>query len=353
VSTARGAVSLRRGGRPAWEVDSDPDPGRWAAFVDAHPDASPFHTPQMHDVLARAPHHRPHVWAASDGDGRIHALLVTTEIAVVGGPLRLLTTRNVAFASPLVANDAGAGALDAVMGAFRRHRPRAPVFTEIRHHVDPSPQLSALESCGFQHERHLNFLVDLSRPEDELWAGLASSARRAVRRALKSGLRVEEAAGAEELAAGFAVLQDVYRRIRVPLPGRELFQAAQDLLGPSGRFRMLLARTPDGTVVGLVCLLQQGTTALYWYAGTLRGEYANLRVADLLAWEAIRRSREAGAQVFDFGGGGRPDEPYGVRDFKAKYGGRLVDFGRDVWTSAPARARVATTGYELVRRVRS
>jgi hypothetical protein len=39
-----------------------------------------------------------------------------------------------------------------------------------------------------------------------------------------------------------------------------------------------------------------------------------------------------------------------VRDFKAKYGGRLVDFGRDTWVPAPVRLRVATLGYEKVRR---
>jgi serine/alanine adding enzyme len=53
--------------------------------------------------------------------------------------------------------------------------------------------------------------------------------------------------------------------------------------------------------------------------------------------------------VMDFGGAGRPNEPYGVRDFKAKYGGRLVDFGRDVHVSAPVRLALSRAGYRLVR----
>jgi len=30
-------------------------------------------------------------------------------------------------------------------------------------------------------------------------------------------------------------------------------------------------------------------------------------------------------------GAGKPSEKYGVRDFKAKFGGNLVNFGRNTW----------------------
>jgi len=74
-----------------------------------------------------------------------------------------------------------------------------------------------------------------------------------------------------------------------------------------------------------------------------------LRVIEDCA-HAIESEHELGCRLLDLGGAGRPDEPYGVRDFKAKYGGLLVDFGRDIWVRSPARMRVATTGYESIRR---
>jgi serine/alanine adding enzyme len=67
-------------------------------------------------------------------------------------------------------------------------------------------------------------------------------------------------------------------------------------------------------------------------------------------WQAITDGKASGCTTLDFGGAGRPDEPYGVRDFKAKYGGQLVDFGRDVWSSAPVRLRLSRGGYSLARR---
>jgi lipid II:glycine glycyltransferase (peptidoglycan interpeptide bridge formation enzyme) len=96
-------------------------------------------------------------------------------------------------------------------------------------------------------------------------------------------------------------------------------------------------------------LLFHKRVVTYWYTGTSR-EHATLRAGDLLVWKAIEIGRASGCRVLDLGGAGRPDEPYGVRDFKAKYGGVLVDHGRDVLTSASFRMRIATMGYALGRR---
>ena len=35
-----------------------------------------------------------------------------------------------------------------------------------------------------------------------------------------------------------------------------------------------------------------------------------------------------GYKIFDFGGAGKPNLAYGVRDHKLKFGGELVEFGR-------------------------
>ena len=60
--------------------------------------------------------------------------------------------------------------------------------------------------------------------------------------------------------------------------------------------------------------------------------------------------KEAGCKTFDFGGAGRPDEVYRVRDFKAKFGGDLVNYGRNVCVHAPFRLGVSRAGYGLMRK---
>jgi lipid II:glycine glycyltransferase (peptidoglycan interpeptide bridge formation enzyme) len=323
---------------------------RWSAFVERHPDASVFHTPEMYEVFADARHHRPAVWAAVDAGDDVRALLTPVSITIIGGPIRALTTRAVAYAGPLVGPDrADPEPLDALLRAYTRGAPRDAVFTEIRNVTDGGRLAPSLAAYGFRHEAHLNFLVDLDAGEDDIWARIAPAARRNIRKATRMGVTIEEATGPAAIETGYGVLREVYRRIRVPPPDLSLFRAAHRILGPLGRFQLLLARR-GSEPIGVMTLLFHAGVVTYWYTGTLREQTA-LRVGDLLVWTAIEAGRSHGYRLLDLGGAGRPNEPYGVRDFKAKFGGTLVEHGRDIWTRAPLRMRVATTGYHMARRL--
>jgi serine/alanine adding enzyme len=316
---------------------------RWSSFVERQPNASIFHTPEMHRAFGRARGHRPEAWAAVDRAGAVRALLTTVGISTIDGPLGAVTSRTVAFAEPL----GDVEAIQALLFAFRR-RARRTLFTEVRHVTDAEAGRAALATAGFRHEPHLNFLIDLTVPEADLWRGVASSARRNIQKARRLGVEVEVSSGTEAIDEAYAVMRQVYRRIRVPLPHRTLFDAATTILGPIGRFRLLLARH-EGRTIGALTLLRYGDVLTYWYTGTLH-EYWSHRPGDLLVARALEEGRALACRTFDFGGAGRPEERYGVRDFKAKYGGRLVDYGRDTWVPSPARLRFATAGYELLRR---
>jgi serine/alanine adding enzyme len=58
---------------------------------------------------------------------------------------------------------------------------------------------------------------------------------------------------------------------------------------------------------------------------------------------------ENGYRVYDFGGAGKPDEEYGVRDFKAKFGGKLVCYGRNVYVHSQVRLELSKLGYTIYR----
>jgi CelD/BcsL family acetyltransferase involved in cellulose biosynthesis len=309
---------------------------QWRAFVDEQPSASVFHTPEMHAAFAQARNHEPSVWATLDEAGEIRALMTPVAMTTLGGPLRSLTTRIVAFGGPLVAPGPEAvrgEMLAALLRAFQRRTGRTALFTELRHSHDASDLVPSLAACGFRHEPHLNFLVDLDLSDGELWHNVRSSARRNIQKARRLGVTITEADDEADRAAGYAVLRDVYSRIRVPLPDRSLFEAAHSVLRPLDRYVMLLAKV-EGRTIGVLTLLLHMDVVLYWYTGTRRAD-SEYRAADLLVWHAIELGRARGCRVLDF---------------KAKYGGRLVDFGRDTWVPAPVRLRVATLGYEKVRR---
>ncbi len=86
-----------------------------------------------------------------------------------------------------------------------------------------------------------------------------------------------------------------------------------------------------------------------WYNGMDRN-YGRYLPNELLMWNILNWGRNNGYRLYDFGGAGKPDVEYGVREFKAKFGGTLVCFGRNTFVHAPFRLRLSTLGYELLRK---
>lgn len=322
----------------------------WRRFVSTHPQSSIFHTPEMCRAFARAPGHRYSLWAAVTESGRPLALLLPVAQTLINGPLRAWTTRAVAYGSVLCAPGTESGsALAQLLSAYTRQARSGALFTELRNTADLGELQPVLAEHGFKFEPHLNYLIDLTQPERTLWQSVRSNARRNIQKARKSGVVIEEITDPARLPEAYAVLKAVYRRLWVPLPAQEFFEAAYEILAPKGMLRILAARLGE-TTIGVLTLLLHNGVVLYWYTGTLR-EYSAYRANDLLVWQALEWGQRQGYRLFDFGGAGRPDEPYGVRDFKAKFGGELVNYGRNLCIHSPLRFQVSQFAYRMLRRI--
>jgi serine/alanine adding enzyme len=334
----------------------------WRDFVARQPGANIFHTPEMTDVFAQARGHRVSTWGATDAAGVLRALFLPVEVALGGhlprvarGVTRALTSRAVAYGGAACAGDeAGYQALGELLAAYRRHAPHV-LFTEVRHISDAPGMSGALRAAGFVHERHLNYLIRLDRPEGHLWAALSRSARQRIRSGERKGVVVEAVAvtpgaqGSVEAGQAYRLLDQVYRRARVPLADRSLFDAAVAVLGPRAMCRLVTARLGSEVIGARFVLLHKGRM-IDWYAGSDRS-FAAFSPNEVLVWHVLRWGRAQGFELFDFGGAGRPDQHYGPREFKAKFGGELVDLGRDVLVHTPLRLRLSRAGYDLGRRL--
>jgi CelD/BcsL family acetyltransferase involved in cellulose biosynthesis len=328
------------------------DTGAWKRFVDEQPGANIFHTPEMFAVFERSAGHRPDLWAVVD-DAGVHALFTPVHITLGAAMSRGFTTRSVAYGSVLARETEPRG--DAVLTLFEQYADamrRRSLFTELRNLQALDGLRGPLEQCSYAYEDHLNYLVDLDRPSETVFGSISSSTRKKIRRALRSGdVSVVELTARADLPAWYELMRQTYRRARVPLPHPSLFEAAFDVLRPQGMIKFFIARIGDVAVACSAELLYKDT--IYgWYGGSDR-DYSSYIPNDLLTWHVLEWGSENGYKVYDFGGAGKPDEPYGVRTFKAKYGGELVNYGRYVRVHSGVRLAVSKLAYRAYQSART
>lgn len=321
---------------------------QWRAFVDEHPNGNVFHTPQLFEVFRLAKGHRPELWAALDG-GEIQALFVPVHISLQLGWLRRLATRTVIHGSILATPDhAGRDACRSLLRAYKAASGRQSLFTETRN-VSPLGNLGPLlEAEGFAYEDHLNYLLDLERPIDAIFEGIGKRTRKHIRNGLHKDLvhitDVREEGGLMEC---YRLLKQTFRAASVPLADYSLFKAALNILSPRSMIRLSIA-TVEGKGAATSVELLYKDVAYGWYAGMDRA-YSSYVPNDLLMWDMLKWAAEHGFKRYDFGGAGKPNEDYGVRDFKAKFGGGLVCYGRNTWIPQRSLYLLGKTGYGFLR----
>lgn len=305
------------------------DEGHWQSFVDNHSHGNIFHTPEMFQVFARTRRHRPDVWAVVEDQSEILALFTPVQVTLKDGALRRFTTRSIAYGGILCQETSrGKDALRLLLSTYAQGIQGETLFTELRNLSNTSDLQSLLADSGYVYEPHLDYLIDLKRPAEAVLQSIGPRTRKKIRKGLRDGkVRVDEISDRAQLDEWYTTLRKTYDHAHVPLADRSLFEAAFEVLRPKGMARFLMARVA-GRPVACSIELPYKKTIYGWYGGCDRA-YGDYVPNELVIWHILAWGANNGYHVYDFGGAGRPGEEYGVRDFKAKFGGKLVDFGRN------------------------
>jgi serine/alanine adding enzyme len=325
------------------------DESLWREFVEGHPLGNIFHTPEMFQVFSQVKGHHPTLWAVVNNDENILVLLLPVRITLLNGLFSHFTTRNVVYGSVLcLPRTESQEALAMLLRAYKCQVQASPLFTELRNLSDLSNIQPILQDNGFVYESHLNFLIDLQRPTKEIWHSLHSNVRTNVRKAHRMGVTVEEITSPDKILAAYAVLAKGYKRIRTPLAHPSLFETAFEILYPRRMIKFYKACLGN-ICIGIAIRLLYKDAIYAWYAGADR-TYASYKANDLLNWHVLEWGSQNGFKYLDFGGAGKPNEDYGPRRFKAKFGGDLVNYGRNVCVHSPRLLKLSRWGYQFTRK---
>lgn len=322
----------------------------WREFVNKQPQGNIFHTPEMFRVFNQTKGHKSTLWAVVDNDNCPLALLLPVQVTLMNGPLRQLTTRAIAYGSILsLPGTAGQTALALLLQTYKREAKGSALFTELRNLSDLGQTQTLLNDNGFAYEGHLNYLINLNRPAEELLQSIGQRTRKKIRKGLRDGfVQMSEATTPAELEHWYEILQKTYSNAQVPLADRSLFVAAFNELYPKGMAKFLLAQV-NGVTAACSIELPYKNVIYGWYGGSDR-TYSDYLPNEMLIWHILEWGASNSYHIYDFGGAGKPDEEYGVRDFKAKFGGDLVNFGRNVYVHNPTLLKLSKQGYEVYRR---
>jgi serine/alanine adding enzyme len=331
---------------------ADIDDKEVSGFVESHPGASLFQTPEFLKVLDRTKDYKGD-WAGLRESGELVGSVLFYDITDKTPVPGFTVTRRIVMGGPLVKGENN----QEIEGRIKEllvhviDAGKKPLFVEVRNLSDVSGSAKAFESCDFEFEDHLNFLFDLATGEEGLMRQMSSSGRRMVKKSLSGDLRVSLAKDVSEVDSFFEMLRESYETKALPIADVSLFRACFEVLGDS-HCRFLLAKDRSDKIMAGRLELVEGGTMYDWYAAS-RPEGLSMRPNELLVWSAFQEAIRMGLSRFDFGGAGRPDEKYGVREFKEKFGGRRVNFGRYILITKRLTMQLASKGYELKKKLKA
>jgi hypothetical protein len=171
----------------------------------------------------------------------------------------------------------------------------------------------------FELEFYESYETDLTQTEEQIFNSMESACRRCIRKAEKSGVRIEVATDAGFATEYYEQLKDVFAKQKLaPTYGLDRVKALVKHLQPSGNLLLVRAFSPEGKSIGTGIYPGFNKVAQFWGNASWR-EHQILRPNEALHWYAMRYWKSRGITIFDWGGGGTYKEKYGPRPSSAPW----------------------------------
>ena len=262
---------------------------------------------------------------------------------------QFFTRRAIIIGGPLLAEDISNEALSMLLTSLKNLPSlqggaggRLPIYIETRNFHDYSRWREVFETCGFLYQPHYDIHVHCDATHT-----MSEQRRRQVKKAISNGATISEAQSEQEIRDWYEILYKLYRKkVRMPLFSEEFFlQFYREGVG-----KYLLVKHLGKVIGGMMCPILKGKAIYEWFVCGLDEEYREQYPSVMATYAAIEYAKPNALPLFDFMGAGKPDIPYGVRDFKMEFGGELVEHGRFLCVRKPLLYWIGKMGMRLLKR---
>lgn len=327
------------------------DPKSWSIFVENHPKGNVFQTLEMYQLHMISKKHEPILLALKNDKGEIIGLLIAVIIKEHNGIVGKLSSRSIIHGGPLVDKD-NLEILDNLLHQYNKIIQRKAIYTQFRNiwHWSESEKKVFIKN-GFYWEDHLDIIHDLTISKEEIFSKMHSGRKKNIRKAEKNGLDFNEVSTKEDFLECLKLITNTYKRIKLPMPGKDFFMNSFTNLKGNGILKTFSA-TYNHKIIGTRLVLCYKGLIYDWFAGS-DDNYLDKFTNDYLPWKILEWGCLNNYNSFDFGGAGKPNIPYGVREYKLKFGGELVEFGRFEKIHNRLLKRIGNIGFSLYKYTKS
>ncbi len=324
------------------KITSILNPAQWSSFVYDHPNGNIFQTPEMYEVYKNTKNYEPIFIDVIDDNDEILGMLLAVIQKEHSGFLGKFSARSIIMGGPLI-KDNNTEVLDFILTEYNKRIKGKAIYTQFRNQWQwKETEKEIFKKHGFIYEPHLDILHDLTLPIENQFMALHKGRRKNIRRTDKQGVFFSEIKNKKEFNKAYELIKSTYKKVKLPMPDKGFFNTSYNELAQKGILKIFVALF-DNQIIATRMVLCFNQTIYDWYAGASEkhmDKYPN----DFLPWKIIEWGSQNGYRLFDFGGAGKPGVPYGVRDYKMKFGGKLVEFGRFEKVHKPLLMKIGKLG---------
>jgi CelD/BcsL family acetyltransferase involved in cellulose biosynthesis len=266
----------------------------WKEFVQDHPNASIFHTPEWLAALQRTYEYEPVVYAGVDSTRKILCGIPFCRVNSFLTGDRLVSLPFSDHCQPLVESEAQLSPLlEAARSDLDKHHLK---YVEIR---PTHYQESRLCEAGLSRSAAVMLhTLDLLPAEDDLSKRFhAKGVRQPIARSEREHLQHWEGQSEELLTEFYRLLLLTRRRHQLPPQPIAWFRNAIECLGCKLKIHVA---SKDGIAIAGILTLWFRNTVTYKYSCS-DPQFNSLNGTVFLLWRAIKAAKSAGATLFDFG----------------------------------------------------
>jgi len=321
------------------------DRAEWTALNKNAPNGNVFQSPEMYDFWGSQSSSKPFICALKDKNNALIGLCSGVFMSTGSGLKKKFSRRAIVYGGPIVSEGANKNeVIVKLLELVESSVKRKAIYLEIRNATSYAAFSSIFEK-RFSYIPYQNFLISLE-DKDKVFANFTSEKRRQLRRALREGCEISYDNTEENLKGVYAVLYRTYKeKVKKPLPEMRFFK---DLM--HHKCANIIAIVYNNQIIGGGFFLYNEDTIYDWYRCGNDVEFKHQYPSTLTAWGVMLYGLEAKIKNFDFMGAGIRGEQYGVRNFKAQFGGELVEYGRYVKILNPMFYRIGVWGLKYLKK---